>query len=97
VGQVKGQDGEGIVSIAFHKCLYLPTECDEATPAQKNIKPIFKFAAFLYPIVRGIAPNFASTLKEVGLAMIISVLQGYDKPTLEVKDINLLAKRWTYS
>jgi hypothetical protein len=38
-------------------------------------------------------PKYVSTLKELGLAMINSVLKGYEKPILEVKDIIELSKR----
>jgi hypothetical protein len=38
-------------------------------------------------------PKFVSTLKELGLAMINSVLYGYEKPVLEVKDIVELSKK----
>ncbi len=62
------------------------------TPGQQNIKPIFKFMGFIYPITSILFPNYASTLKQVGLAMIKTVLQGYDKQILEVRDINLFAK-----
>jgi hypothetical protein len=37
-------------------------------------------------------PRFVSTLKELGLAMINSVLIGYEKQVLEVKDIVALSK-----
>jgi hypothetical protein len=37
-------------------------------------------------------PNHVSTLREVGLAMINSVLKGYPQQVLEIRDINSLAK-----
>jgi hypothetical protein len=46
----------------------------------------------LYPNFHTIFPNGASTLKEVGQAMINGVLKDYDKQVLEVKDIILLGK-----
>jgi hypothetical protein len=36
-------------------------------------------------------PGQVSTLKEVGQAMINSVLKGYSKSILEIKDIKILA------
>lgn len=38
-----------------------------------------------------LAPNSASTLKQLGLAMINATLYGYDKNILEVSDINKLS------
>jgi hypothetical protein len=37
-------------------------------------------------------PNKVSTLKQVALAMINTVLKGYSKKILEIKDINQFAK-----
>jgi hypothetical protein len=48
---------------------------------------------WLLPIIRAVAPNFISSLKSIGLAMIHAVTRGYEKQILEVKDINILAKR----
>lgn len=42
--------------------------------------------------VRLLMPDRGSTIHEVGLAMINSVLKGYPKQILEVTDIKLLAK-----
>jgi hypothetical protein len=42
--------------------------------------------------MRAVAPNQVSTLRDVGRAMIRCVTQGYPKPILEVRDINVLGK-----
>lgn len=90
--RVKGKTEKALMQLPFKRVYIFRPGIMKPTPGQQNIKPIFKFTASLYPFIRAISPNFASTLKEVGLAMIKSVLQGYDKQVLEVKDINLLAK-----
>ncbi|MEI6124523.1 MAG: NAD-dependent epimerase/dehydratase family protein [Bacteroidota bacterium] len=56
---------------------------------QKNVKTIFKIVGLIYP---KLFPNSSLTLGEVGRAMIKSVIDGYDKQVLEVKDIKELAK-----
>jgi hypothetical protein len=38
-------------------------------------------------------PKFVSTLKELGLSMIISATKGYEKQILEVPDIVKLSKQ----
>lgn len=43
--------------------------------------------------LRVLLPKYVSTLKELGLAMINSVIYGYEKPVLEVTDIIELSKR----
>jgi hypothetical protein len=47
----------------------------------------------MYPIGRLLAPNFFSTLKEIGLAMINSALNGYEKKILNGKEITELANK----
>lgn len=90
--RVKGKTENALMRLPFKRVYNFRPGIMKPTPGQKNIKPIFKFMASIYPLTRTIFPSLASTLKEVGLAMIKSVLQGYDKQVLEVKDINLLAK-----
>jgi hypothetical protein len=46
----------------------------------------------MYPLLRALLPNQVSTMSDVGLAMINSVLKGYPKQVLEIKDINSLAR-----
>lgn len=91
--RVKGKMENALQQLPFKAVYNFRPGIMEPTQGQQNIKPIFKFMAALYPFIRTIAPNFASTLKEVGLAMIKTVQQGYEKQILEVKDINLLARR----
>ena len=45
------------------------------------------------PVLRTFTPNFISTLKDIGLAMINAVVIGYSKNILEVKDIKTLARK----
>jgi hypothetical protein len=44
-------------------------------------------------VLRPLFPDFVTTLKEVALAMINSVIYGYEKPVIEVKDIIYLSKK----
>lgn len=46
-----------------------------------------------YPVLNWLFPNQVSTMQQVGKAMINSVLKGYYKPVLEIKDIKLLAEQ----
>jgi hypothetical protein len=61
-------------------------------PAQRNIKPYYGAIGWLYTVLRALLPNQASTMKDVGRAMINNVLKGDPKQISEIKDINLLAK-----
>lgn len=58
----------------------------------KNTLTPYKLIGWLYPLVRAVSNNYASTLGEVGRAMIKCVTDGYEKQILEVEDIIKLAK-----
>lgn len=58
----------------------------------KNVHKYYVILGFLFPVIRVLFPEYVSTLKELGLAMINSVIAGYEKHVLEVKDIKLLSK-----
>jgi hypothetical protein len=62
------------------------------TPGQKNISPYYEYIAWLYSLLRVLLPNQVMTMREMGLAMINSVLKGYPKQILEIKDIKSLAR-----
>ena len=62
------------------------------TPGQQNVSALYRVITALYPLLRVLLPNQVSTMGEVGLAMINSVLKGYPKEILEVADIKSLAK-----
>ena len=59
----------------------------------KNTLGLYKYFGWLYPIVRAVTNKYASTLPEVGRAMIACASVGYEKPVLEVEDIIKLAER----
>jgi uncharacterized protein YbjT (DUF2867 family) len=90
--RVKGKTENALLQLPFKAVYNFRPGMMKPTHGQKNIKPIFKFMAALYPFFHTILPNSTSTLSQVGQAMINTVLKGADKPVLEVKDIKLLAK-----
>jgi len=59
----------------------------------RNVKGYYAIFRVLYPVLSALFPGFVSTLKEVGIAMINSVIYGYEKSVLEVKDIVALSKK----
>jgi hypothetical protein len=62
------------------------------TPGQRNVKGYYKVISALSPLLKLLFPGQASTMKEVGSAMINSVVKGYPKQVLEVRDIKVLAR-----
>jgi hypothetical protein len=65
----------------------------ESTPGLKNTLSYYKYFKWMIPIIRLVAPNAVSTLKELGLAMIKVSRDGYSKHIIDVKDIHTLAKQ----
>jgi hypothetical protein len=64
----------------------------QPTKGLKSTQPIYKAFTWMYPVFKTLFPKFACTLREVGLAMINTVVKGYDKSILEVHDIVTLAQ-----
>ena len=90
--RVKGRTENALMRCGFKHVYNFRPGFMKPTPGQKNIKWYYTAIGALYPLVRLVLPNQVSTLRDVGLAMINSVLLGYPKPILEIKDINALAQ-----
>jgi len=90
--RVKGKTENALVKLPFKKVYNFRPGFMKATPGQRNIKSYYKYIGWLYPLLRVLFPNQVSTMSEVGLAMINSVIKGYPKQILEIKDIKLLAR-----
>ncbi|WP_308418678.1 hypothetical protein [Hymenobacter lutimineralis] len=65
----------------------------KTTPGQRHVLSYYKYFSWLYPVVRGLGPKYASTLVELGQAMLHVSQRGYAKPVLEVPDIVAAAKK----
>jgi uncharacterized protein YbjT (DUF2867 family) len=89
--RVKGKTENALMRSAFRKVYNFRPGFMKAMPGQQNIKPYYGAIGWLYPVLRLVFPNHVSTMRDVGLAMINSVLKGYPKQILEIKDINSLA------
>ena len=91
--RVKGKTENDLMKLpftaayAFRPAFMLPTK------GLKNTLPYCKYIIWLYPVVHPLLPQYFGTLKELGLAMINSVIFGSDKMVLEAKDIAELAKK----
>jgi uncharacterized protein YbjT (DUF2867 family) len=94
--RVKGKTENDLMKLPFKRVYnfrpamiepYLPLK-----PSQTYYKAM-RYTSWLFPILKVIAPNYITTLRDLALAMIKSSLTGYPKNVLEVKDINLLAKK----
>ena len=91
--RVKGRTENALMRFNFRRVYNFRPGFMQPTPGQKNIKSYYKVIGRLYPLLHMLFPKQGCTLREVGLAMIHSVLQGYPKQVLEIKDIQSLANR----
>jgi len=90
--RVKGRTENDLMKLPFRQVYNFRPGIIEPTKGLKNTLPYYKYFMWLLPIIRTVAPNYISSLKSIGLAMINAVTNGYEKQILEVKDINTLAK-----
>lgn len=91
--RVKGKTENDLMKLPFKKAYMFRPGYMQPTEGLKNTLSYYKYLSWLYPVVRKFFPQFVSTLKELGLAMINAARFGYEKQVLEVKDIVALAKK----
>ncbi|PLX15971.1 MAG: epimerase [Marinilabiliales bacterium] len=90
--RVKGKTENDIINLpikagyAFRPGVITPTK------GLKNTYTAYKVMKPLLPVFRFLFPNYVSSLRELGLAMINVALKEYDKKVLEVKDIVNMGK-----
>jgi uncharacterized protein YbjT (DUF2867 family) len=89
--RVKGKTENDLRKLPFKSVYNFRPGFMKATEGQKNVKSYYRFIGPLYPLLRVIMPGQVSTLRAVALAMINTVLSGYPKNILEIKDIKELA------
>lgn len=85
--RVKGKTENDLAKLPFKQEFNFRPGFMKAAKGQKNLLPLYKYMAWLYPVFKVLMPNMTSTLAEVGQAMINVTLYGYDKQILEVRDI----------
>jgi len=89
--RVKGQTENALIRLPFKKVYNFRPGFMKPTAGQKSIKTSYKLIGLLSPLLILLIPSQILTVAAVGVAMINSVLKGYSKPILEIKDIKVLA------
>ena len=90
--RVKGKTENDLMKLPFKATYAFRPGMLKPTEGQKNTLKYYKYLGWLYPVLKRIAPNTASSLQELGLAMINVSSKGSEKKIIEVKDIIQLAK-----
>ena len=91
--RVKGRTENDLQKVGFKSVYSFRPGFMKPMPGQKKLNRWFPLFGWIYWPLRLVLPNLVSTLKDVGIAMIKCVTNGYPKQILEVKDINALAKK----
>lgn len=91
--RVKGKTENDLRKLPFDQVFAFRPGFLKAVEGQKNLLSLYKYFGWLYPVVKAVYPNGASTLTQLGRAMVNVTKYGYDKPIIEVRDINLLGER----
>ncbi len=91
--RVKGRTENTLAAMPFKKIYNFRPGFMKLTHGQKNELKLYKYFAWLFPILKVLTPNSVSTLQQVGKAMINSLVIGSDKTVLEVIDINKLGNQ----
>ncbi|MES2617687.1 MAG: NAD-dependent epimerase/dehydratase family protein [Bacteroidota bacterium] len=91
--RVKGKTENDLMQLPFKGAYMFRPGYLHPTPGLKNTLKLYRWMGWLYPILKTFFPGSASSLKELGLAMIKVALTGNEKKVVEVKDILALAKK----
>jgi nucleoside-diphosphate-sugar epimerase len=89
--RVKGKTENDLMKLPFKAAYMFRPGYIQPTKGLTNTYKIYKVLAPLYPVFEKLFPKYVITLKEVGLAMINSVLKGYNENILECNDIKKLS------
>ena len=90
--RVKGKTENDLAKLPFRQEYNFRPAFIIPTKGLKNTHSYYNIFAWLIPVFRTVLPNYITTLRDLGLAMINSAVSGYSKTVLEVKDIKLLSK-----
>jgi uncharacterized protein YbjT (DUF2867 family) len=90
--RVKGRTENDLAKLPFRKVYNFRPGFMKTKPGQKNALKLYKYFAWMYPVLKIVAPNSVSTLNQVGRAMINSTITGNGRQVMEVKDINEMGK-----
>jgi uncharacterized protein YbjT (DUF2867 family) len=92
--RVKGRTENALLKLPFKKVCNFRPGVMQPMPGQRHVLTLYKYAGWLFPAVKRLFPNSASTLQQVARAMIICATTVAGRKVLEVSDINRLSNKW---
>jgi uncharacterized protein YbjT (DUF2867 family) len=91
--RVKGKTENELAKLGFRSVYNFRPGIIKPTKGLKNTLRVYTYLGWLIPIIKLISPSSVSSLKELGTAMINAATKGYEKKTLEVRDIVALSRK----
>ena len=91
--RVKGKTENDLMKLPFRRAFAFRIGFLKPEKNYKNTLKPYKYFGWVYPLIRAVSNKYASTLGEVGKAMINCADFGYEKQVLEVEDIIKLSER----
>jgi len=91
--RVKGKTENDLLKLSFKDAYMFRPGYIQPTKGLKNAYKAYKVFAPFYPVIKLLFSKYATTLKEIGSAMINVTLYGSDKKILECRDIVQQSKR----
>ena len=91
--RVKGKTENDLLKLSFKDAYMLRPGYIQPTKGLKNSYKMYKIFVPFYPVIKLLFSKYATTLKEIGLAMINVTLYGSDKKVLECRDIVQQSRR----
>jgi len=85
--RVKGKTENDLMKLPFKAAYMFRPGYIQPTKGLKNTYKMYKVIAPFYPLIKLLLSKYATTLREIGMAMINVTLSGYDKKILECRDI----------
>ena len=92
--RVKGRTENDLLKLPFKRVFNVrPAGILTTLPVKPGMTyyKTYKYASWILPVLKLIAPNYVTTLKDLALAMINVSVSGYSKNVLEVTDIKILS------
>ena len=91
--KVKGKTENDLMKLPFRKAYAFRPGFIKPTPGLKNMHKYYRYINWLFPLGRFIYPKGFCTLKELGIAMIITAKDDYKNNVVEGNDIIEIANK----
>lgn len=90
--RIKGKTENDLMKMPFKQAFGYRIGFLIAAPGQKRVLKYYKYVNWMIPVLKIIAPNIITSMKQVALSMVCAAENGYKQNVIFVKDIKIMAK-----